>query len=195
MFVVHFNDHVSISLPGNNLFTDRQDELLAALSDNYTAGQTSLYDGMAAALERLKRGSRDKKVLILISDGGDNASQHTLAQVIEMAKQSAAIVYAIGIFDENDDDKNPYILRRFAKATGGEAFFPDSSKDIAAICEEIAHDIRSLYTLAYVPAMIEQGGSYRSIQVKASSAKRGHLTARTRAGYTVPMRAEIGKQP
>jgi VWFA-related protein len=195
MFVVHFNDHVSISLPGNNLFTDRQDQLLEALSDNYTAGQTSLYDGMAAALDRLKQGNRDKKVLILISDGGDNASLHTQAQVIEMAKRSAAIIYAIGIFDENDDDKNPYILQRFAKATGGEAFFPDSSKDIAGICEEIAHDIRNLYTLAYVPAMTEQGGSYRSIQVKANGAKRGRLSVRTRAGYTVPSRPEIGKQP
>ena len=150
-------------------------------------GQTSLYDGIAAALDHLKQGNRDKKVLILISDGGDNASKHSLAQVIAMAKQSAAIIYTIGIFDEQDGDQNPAVLRRFAKETGGEAFFPESSKDIPSICEGIAHDIRSQYTLTYAPANASQDGRYRAIEVKASAPGRGRLSVRTRTGYSMPL--------
>ena len=108
-----------------------------------------------------------------------------LAQVIAMAKQSTAIIYAIGIFDEQDGDQNPAVLKRIAKETGGEAFFPDSSTEIASICEEIARDIRHQYTLAYVPTIARQDGAYRSIEVKASAPGRGQLSVRTRAGYTI----------
>ena len=187
MFVVNFDDRVSFGLPADVPFTDRKDQLQLALSEIQTIGQTALYDGIAAALEHLKLGNRDKKVLILISDGGDNASKHSLAQVIDMAKQSAAIIYAIGIFDEQDGDQNPAVLSRFAKQTGGEAFFPESSKDIASICEGIARDIRNQYTLTYVPTIASQDGRYRAIEVKASAPGRGRLSVRTRAGYSVPL--------
>ena len=187
MFVVNFNDHVSFGLPEDTPFTDRREQLQLALAGIKTIGQTSLYDGIAAALDHLKQGTRDKKVLILISDGGDNASKHTLAQVIGMAKQSTAIIYAIGIFDEQDDDQNPAVLKRFAKETGGEAFFPESSRDIASICEGIARDIRNLYTLTYIPTITSQDGKYRAIEVKASARGRGRLSVRTRAGYSVPL--------
>ena len=186
MFVVNFNDSVSFGLPADTPFTDRPEQLQLALSEIRAIGQTSLYDGIAAALDRLKQGSRDKKVLIVISDGGDNASKHTLAQVIGMAKQSTAIIYAIGIFDEQDSDQNPAVLRRFAKETGGEAFFPESSRDIASICEGIARDIRNQYTLTYVPTIVSQDGRYRAIEVRASARGHGRLSVRTRAGYSVP---------
>jgi len=195
MFVVNFNDRVSFGLPADTPFTDRPEELQRALSAIRAIGQTSLYDGIAAALDRLKQGNRDKKVLILISDGGDNASKHTLAQVIDMAKQSTAIIYAIGIFDEQDGDQNPVVLRRFAKETGGEAFFPESSRDVTSICEGIARDIRNQYTLTYVPTIASQDGRYRAIEVKASAPGRGRLSVRTRAGYSVPLNhAESGSK-
>jgi VWFA-related protein len=189
MFVVNFNDRVSFGLPAGTPFTDQPDMLRTALSSIRTIGQTSLYDGIAAALDHLRKGNRDKKVLILLTDGGDNVSKHRLAQVIDMAKQSSAIIYAIGIFDEQDGDQNPGVLRQFAKETGGEAYFPGSSKEIASICEEIAHDIRNQYTLTYSPSTAEKAGSYRTIAVKAISAHRGRLSVRTRAGYTVPSAA------
>jgi len=187
MFIVNFNDNVSFGLPTDMPFTDRREPLQLALARIGAIGQTSLYDGVAAALEHIKLGNRDKKVLILISDGDDNASKHTLAQVIDMAKQSTAIVYAIGIFDERDGDQNPTVLKRLAKETGGEAFFPESSKDTVSLCEEIARDIRSQYTLAYTPTIQSQDGKYRAIEVKASARRRGRLSVRTRAGYVVPM--------
>ena len=119
------------------------------------------------ALEHLKKGNRDKKVLIVVSDGGDNASKYKLSQILAMAGQSDAIIYTIGIYTDEDPDKNPDALRQLSKATGGEAFFPQTLPDVVPICERIAHDIREQYTLAYAPANIKQDGAYRVIQVKA----------------------------
>ena len=73
----------------------------------------------------MRAGSRNKKVLIVISDGGDNASTHRLAEVLKMAEQSSALIYTIGIFDDDDPDRNPRVLKQLADATGGEAYFPD----------------------------------------------------------------------
>jgi VWFA-related protein len=185
MFVVHFSDRVSFGLAAGTQFTDRPEMLLAALSNIHAAGQTALYDGIAAGLEHLKRGKSEKKVLILIADGDDNASKSSLAQIIEMAKQSSAIIYAIGIFDEQDGDQKPGVLKRLARETGGEAFFPESSSELGVICKEIARDIRNQYMLAYVPRTEEKAGSYRTIEVKASAPHHGSLHVRTRAGYTV----------
>ena len=183
MFVVNFNEKVTFGLPGNLPFTDQVSQLQVALSRIAALGETALYDAVAAALEHLKMGDRDKKVLIVISDGGDNASRHNLNQIMAMAGQPDAIIYTIGIFDEQDDDRNPGVLKRLAKDTGGEAFFPESSKEIVPICVRIAHDIRNQYTLAYVPTNRKRDGTYRVIQVKASAPGRGRLSVRTRTGY------------
>jgi VWFA-related protein len=161
--------------------------LEAALSTIITSGQTALYDAVAAALEHLKKGDRDKKVLIVISDGGDNASKRTLAQIMALAQHADVIVYTIGLFDEADDDRNPQVLRQLAKDTGGDVFLPQSIKDAVPILERIARDIRSQYTIAYVPANRKQDGTYRAIQVKASATGRGQLSVRTRAGYRAPL--------
>jgi VWFA-related protein len=186
MFVVNFNEHVTFGLPPEILFTDRRDRLQLALSTIKTAGETALYDAIATALDHLKQSECDKKVLILISDGGDNASKHSLAQVVEMAKHSTAIIYTIGIFDEQDGDQNPGVLKRFAKETGGEAFFPGTSKEISSICDGIARDIRNQYTLAYIPTIAKQDSGYRVVDVRASAPARGHLIVRTRTGYFLP---------
>ena len=187
MFVVNFNDSVWFGLPADIPFTDQQEQLQRALSAIRTIGQTSLYDGIVVGLNHLKQGARDKKVLILITDGGDTASKHSLGQVVDLARQSAAVIYAIGIFDEQDGDQNPAVLERLAKETGGEAFFPQSFRDITGICEAIARDIRNQYTLTYIPTIPSQDGRYRTIAVEASSHDRGHLSVRTRAGYLVPL--------
>ena len=184
MFVVNFNDDVFLGLPGNTPFTENPDKLLLALSTIRTVGKTALYDGIALGLGHLQQGNRDKKVLILLTDGGDTASRLTLPQILALARQSSAIIYAIGIFDDQDGDQNPDVLNRLTKETGGEAFFPESSNELATICEAIARDIRNQYTLAYVPAINNPG--YRAIQVKAGARGRFGLSVRTRAGYTVP---------
>ena len=190
MFVVNFNEHVSFALPDNTPFTDQPAQLQAALARFKTDGETALYDALAAALEHLKKGNRDKKVLIVVSDGGDNASEHKLSQILTMAGQSDAIIYTIGIYTDEDPDRNPGALRQLSKATGGEAFFPQTIPDVIPICERIAHDIREQYTLAYSPANLKQDGRYRVIQVEAKAPGHGSLSVRTRAGYYAPLKPQ-----
>jgi VWFA-related protein len=183
MFVVIFNENVSFGLSADTPFTDDVGQLRVALSRIAADGMTALYDAVAAALEHLKKGRRDKKVLIVISDGDDNASQHNLDQIVTMAEQSDAIIYTMGLFVEGDHTRNPRPLRRLARATGGEAFLPASIKEVAPIFEQIAHDIRNQYTIFYVPTNRKQDGAYRAIQVKAGARKNERLFVRTRAGY------------
>ena len=186
MFVVNFNENVALGLPEKTPFTDQVAQLEVALSRIAADGQTALYDAMAAALEHLKEGSRDKRVLIVISDGGDNASHHNLARIMTMTRQSDAVIYTIGIFDPQDEDRNPHVLRQLARDTGGETFLPESLQDLASVCERIAHDIRNQYTLTYVPANRKRDGTFRVVHVKASGQGRGRLTVLTRAGYYAP---------
>lgn len=183
MFVVNFNENVTLGLPEPPHFTNRQDELAAAITRTAAAGQTALYDAVAEGLRQLKKGSRDKKVLIVISDGADNASERKLGEILLLAVRSNATIYTIGIFDEDDQDRNPGVLRQLARATGGEAFIPKQSGGVTAICEQIATDIRRQYTLGYVSNRTAPAGSFRRIQVKAESPGHRKLTVRTRSGY------------
>ncbi len=190
MFVVNFNENVSFGLPANRPFTDQVAQLEIALSRIAAEGMTALYDAVAAAAEHLKKGNRDKKVLVVVSDGGDNASKHNLAQIRAMAGQSDAIIYTIGLFIAEDPDRNPHALKQLAKDTGGEAFLPESVRDVLPICERIARDIRNQYTIAYVPANRKQDGAYRVIQVKAGAPGRGRVFVRTRAGYYASLKSQ-----
>jgi VWFA-related protein len=188
VFVVNFNEHISMGLPGNVEFTGNQEQLKTALSRNKADGLTALYDAVAVALEHLKKGKWDKKVLIVISDGGDNASRHKLAEIVSMVNQSSAIMYTMGIFDANDDDRNPRVLKQLSRISGGESFFPESLDEIMPICEQIAHDIRNQYTITYAPANRKSDGTYRAIEVKArKTSVRGRLTVSTRSGYSAPL--------
>ena len=192
MFAVTFNENVSFGLPASTPFTDKADHLEIALSRIAATGMTALYDAVAAGLEHVKKGDRDKKVLIVVSDGSDNASKYKLAQIMTMAGQSDAIIYAVGVFEENDPDRNPGVLRQLARATGGEAFLPRLLQDVIPICQQIARDIRNQYTVAYAPTNRKQDGTYRAIQVKAEGPGRERLTVRTRAGYYAPMEPQPG---
>jgi Ca-activated chloride channel family protein len=183
MFVVNFNERVTLGLPPSIPFSDRAEELVRAISDMRAAGMTALYDAIALAQQRLQRGSHDKKALVVISDGGDNASSHSLAQVLKTAEQSTALIYTIGIFAPNDKDGDPAVLRRLAQTTGGEALFPHEIADVVATCSSIARELRHQYTIGYVSSNTARAGGYRSIRVTAHSPDKAKLTVRTRAGY------------
>jgi len=183
MFVVNFNEKVSLGLPKDVLFTDKVAQLEVALSRIVADGETALYDAVAIALHHLRQGNRDRKVLIVISDGGDNASKHKLAEIMAAAGRPDATIYTIGIFDERDGDSDPHVLKQLASNTGGESFFPKSSKEVLPICERIAHDIRNQYTLAYIPTNRKRDGTYRVTRVTATRTGDKRLSARTRTGY------------
>jgi Ca-activated chloride channel family protein len=194
MFVVNFNENVTLGLPEAVRFTNSSEELGRAISKADADGKTALYDAVVEALERLQAGSRDKKVLIVISDGGDNASARSLAHVLKMAEQSSAIVYTIGIFQEDDPDANPRVLSRLAQATGGEAFFPDQLSEVVSICERIARDIRNQYTIGYVSTNATRDGAYRAVRVVARAAGHSKLSVRTRTWYIAGGEPRAGKE-
>jgi Ca-activated chloride channel family protein len=185
MFLVNFNERVSFGLPRDIAFTDQQDQLKTAMGTVIANGRTALYDAVAVALEHLKKGNRDKKVLIVVSDGGDNASAHSKAQMLALATRSDAIIYSLGIYEADDPEpRDPHVLKELAEATGGEAFFPDSLRNVLPVCERIAREIRNQYTISYVPTNQKQDGAYRAIQVRT----RHGLQVITRQGYVAPLK-------
>jgi VWFA-related protein len=130
-------------------------------------------------------GRQTKKTLIVISDGGDNISKHSFRDVMDAVLASRATIYTVGIFDTDDPDRNPDVLKKLANVSGGVAYFPENPKHVLDICRQIAKDIRSRYTIAYVPHGLERAG-VRHIKVEAVSPDRGKLIARTRTSYLVP---------
>jgi VWFA-related protein len=195
MFVVNFNETVSLGLPLGMRFSDSVEQLGGAIGEAPADGMTALYDAIIEALERLQKGTSDKKVLIVISDGGDNASKARLDRVLKLAEQSSAMIYTIGIFDLGDPDGNPKVLHRLAQETGGEAFFPTRLSETVEICERIARDIRDQYTIAYSSTNEKRNGAYHKFRLTAPAKGNGKLSVRTRAGYSVEAGTPLGKDP
>jgi len=183
MFVVNFNDRVKLGLPEDKPFTDKQQLLRAALLNNPAQGRTALYDALKMALEHLEKGRLDKKTLVLISDGGDNASETTRAEIMRLAERSLATIYTVGIFDSNDKDKNPGFLRALAQMTGGEAFIPENTSHLVGICEKIARDIRNRYTVGFSPTALADETKPHPVRVTASDTTGRKLDIRTRTHY------------
>jgi VWFA-related protein len=183
MFVVNFNEKVKLGLPAAISFAGSSSLLTRAISGTPAAGMTALYDAAIEAFKLFPADGPEKKVMIVVSDGGDNASTHKMPELLKIAEQSSVLVYTIGIFDSDDPDKNPGVLNRLARATGGEAFFPRQRDEIEAICQNIARDIRNQYTIGYVSGNTSKPGAWRSILLTAAAAGHGKLQVRTRSGY------------
>jgi VWFA-related protein len=186
IFVVNFNEEVSLGLPDGIAFSSDPHQLGQALAVRRPEGMTALYDAIMTGLERLQKGTRHKKALIVISDGGDNASNLRFQDVLRQAQRSNATIYTIGIFDPDDPDRNPGLLKRLARATGGEAFLPERASKIFDATRQIATDLRNQYTIGYAPGDRRHDGSYRRIQVVVNVPALGKLTVRTRPGYLAP---------
>jgi len=185
LFVVNFNDNVTFGLPPDLPFSDNVYALRSALSMAKPEGRTALYDAVVQALDHLDKSTQDKKTLLLVSDGGDNHSTHTLADVIRKVEVSRATIYTIGLFDEEDQDRNPGLLRQLSGISGGETFLPKEVSEVTSICRQIAADIRARYTVGYVPAKVE-GQAIHKIKVSASQPGGGKLNIHTRTSYLVP---------
>jgi VWFA-related protein len=183
MFVVNFNEKVTLGLRAGTSFTNRADEIEGAIVSTRATGQTALYDAVIEGLQRSPAGGPEKKILIVISDGGDNASTHRLPEVLKRLAQSGIIVYTVGIFDEDDEDRNPDVLQRLARPTGGEAFFPRKLNEVVSICEHIARDIRHQYTIGYSSNSSAAPDAVRSVRVAAHAAGKGQLSVLTRSTY------------
>ena len=183
MFVVDFGDRVSVELPGGKPFTSNPRDLAQAVSAVSARGMTALYDAVAEGLNHLQLGRSDKKALIIVSDGGDNASKRKYADVLELARMSQAVIYAIGLVDAHEEG-NPAVLRHLCKDTGGLAFFPVQGQSISEISSVIAHDLREQYTIGFTPEK-KNDVSFRKIHVEVRAPGRGKLQVRTRSGYSL----------
>jgi Ca-activated chloride channel homolog len=188
-FVVNFNDEYYLDT--NEDFTSDATELNEALSRIDTRGSTALYDAIVGSLDHLKKGHKDKKVLLVITDGNDDASRLTLEQTLKAAEQSDAAIYTIGVFSADDlkNDKKTVrhakkVLAEIADATGGMSYFPESLDEVVPVCTQVARDIRNQYTLGYYPSNNARDGTFRAVQVELIPPKgRGKMAVRTRAGY------------
>lgn len=187
LFLLHFNERVWSGLPEAVPFTANPGLLFETLSRTGARGQTALYDAMSQALDHVARGTNHHRVLVVISDGRDNASTTQLAPLLGRARQSDAVVYTIGLFDRDSRDRNPKVLREIAATTGGMAYFPKNSANAVSTLEQIARDIRSTYTIGFAPTNATRDGQHRSIRVTARGPGGTELTVRTRAGYLAPL--------
>jgi Ca-activated chloride channel family protein len=183
MFIVDFNRRAWLGLPASMPFTSNYSDLRASLLETRTEGTTALYDALELALDHLKEGTRQRKALVLLSDGGDNASIVKLDDVLRMAQQSSATIYCIGIYDPFAKDKNPGVLRKIARVTGGDSYFPRTSVDVREIWPRIAGAIRGQYTIGYLSSNSNRDGSYRSVKITAARSRGKPLEVRTRSGY------------
>ncbi len=192
IFVLNFNETVTRGLLAPILFSGDLTQLRAAISRGHPEGRTALNDAIVDGVRQLELGRRDKKTLVVISDGGDNASRHTRRQALDAVERGLATIYAIGLFDDADPDRNPGVLRKLARMSGGQAYFPGSAEDLTAVCRGIAKDIRTRYTVGYPPPA-GNGGALRRIRVRVSSAGRQRWIARTRIGYRYDQGAQDGQ--
>lgn len=185
MFVVDFNDDVSIELMKGKAFSNNSKELEQAVNAVSARGRTALYDAVGEGLNHLQYGHLGKKALIIISDGGDNASHLKFSDVLARAHQSQALIYSIALTGSSEAEENPGLLRRLCKATGGIAYFPSEGESVANISREIARDLREQYTLGYVPHGAQGSEAFRKLEVKVNAPGKGRLRIRTRQGYSL----------
>jgi len=182
VFVVNFNDEYYLDQD----FTNDLLKLKEALEKIDARGGTALYDAVVASGEHLKRNARlDKKVLFVVTDGEDNASNETLEQAVkQLQEENGPSVYAIGILgDEEHPKRARRALEIIAQRTGGIAFFPKTLDEVDEISKTVAHDIRNQYTIGYKPTKPRGEGGFRTVHVEAKSKGHGKMMVRTKSGY------------
>lgn len=196
VFIVNFNDVYYLDTPGD--FATNIEDLKAALDKIDSRGGTALYDAVYASLDHLKLGNRDKKVILVITDGEDNASRYTFEELVNYAQKSNAVIYTIGLLGNEEPGglfkmhgsgvgRAKKVLEKLAETTGGQAFLPHSLDEVEGTCTQIAHDIRNQYTLAYYPTNPKKDGTFRTVRVDAFEPHgKTKLVVRTRPGYYAP---------
>jgi VWFA-related protein len=187
-FVLGFNENIHTPLPASNPFTHHEPTLRVALVQAIQArGQTAIYNAVNSGLDYVRKGGHQRQVLIVVSDGGDNASATTRAQVLANAQASNAVIYTIALVDPLDTDADPGFLSQLSEATGGVAFRPKKIQAIDEALQLIARDIRSMYTIGYVPSETGprngRADELRRVTVDVRSPAGKKLDVRTRRGY------------
>jgi VWFA-related protein len=184
VFVVNFNDAAYMDLSPGKDFTNSIAELTQALAKIDTRGGTAMRDAIQMSIEHLKKAHRDKKVLVVITDGNDNSSVIGLETLMRNAHQSEILIYGVGLLNEEEHReaaKARRALNDLAEATGGKTFFPADTEQVGHIAQQVAHDIRNQYTIEYSPTNGAMDGTFRQIKIAVKAP--GNPTVRTRSGY------------
>ena len=181
VFIVNFNDEYYLDQD----FTANLTQLKEGLEKIDSRGGTALYDAVVASADHLDKNAKlDKKVLLVVTDGEDNASRESLEQAIRrLQKENGPTVYTIGILGEERQKRARRALAALAENTGGISYFPKDLNEVNSISNEVAHDIRNQYIIGYKPSNGKQDTGYRTVRVEAKAPGHGKLSVRTKTGY------------
>ena len=193
LFVLGFNETVKSPLPKDDPFTRDIVSIRTALNDAIAArGQSAVYDAVDAGLAYLEHGQYERKVIVLVSDGGDNASSVTKNQILAKAQASNAVIYTVGIIDPIAAETDPGFLRQLSEATGGQSFQPESVADVGRVLQRVSRDIRNMYTIGYVPSATTRTEELRRVMVEVTLPGGHKATVRTRRAYLAGHADESG---
>jgi VWFA-related protein len=183
-FVVHFDFDARLERD----FTTNISDLEATLAASKPFGQTAIYDALMLALDHMQKASHQKKALLLVTDGLDNVSTTTFKQVLEAVKRSRVAIIVVGLLSAAEGEKAQATLTKIADASGGRAYFPDDVDQARAMMERAAHDLRTQYTIGYVPSDPAHDGSWRSVRVEIipPAGSKDKLESDYRHGYYRP---------
>ena len=184
VFIVNFNDDAYLDCP----FTSDIKKLEEALDKIDSKGGTAMRDAISMSIDYLKdKGKKDKKVLLIVTDGNDNTSNMSLEQLVRKSQQTEVLVYSIGLLTEEEKreaTKAKRALKALAEASGGLDYYPKDLAEVDSITPRIAHEIRNQYVVAYAPSNTAFDGTYRKISVQIKGY--GSPIVRTRNGYYAP---------
>ncbi|MEK7405882.1 MAG: VWA domain-containing protein [Acidobacteriota bacterium] len=194
VFIVNFNDDAFLDVE----FTSDVKKMEEGLARIDSRGGTAMRDAIDLSIDHLKdKAKRDKKVIMVVTDGNDNTSEITLEKLVQRAQQSEVLIYAIGLLSEEEKreaKRAQRALDALTEATGGQAYYPKEVDEVGKISLQVAHDIRNQYIITYSPANQAMDGSFRQIRVAASGPNRP--TVRTRTGYyATPQGAQQASAP
>jgi VWFA-related protein len=181
VFIVNFSDDAYLDQP----LTSSMKKLEEALDRLDARGGTAMRDALGMSIDYVKRnGKKDKKVLLVVTDGDDNASNESLEQLVREAQRSEVLIYSIALLDEEVPRRAKNAkraLKELAEASGGVDFYPKTLAEVEQITPRVAHEIRNQYTIAYSPVNQQLDGTFRQIKVMVKW--QGNPTVRTRNGY------------
>lgn len=181
VFVVNFNEDFFLDQD----YTASVPKLKDALDRIEARGGTALYDAVVASSDHLKKSATlEKRVLLVVTDGEDNASRESLEQAVRrLQEENGPTIYTIGLLGDEHSKRAKRALRQMAEETGGMAFFPQGLAEVDSITQQIAHDIRNQYTIGYKPTKPQSEGGFRAVKVDANAKGYKKLQVRTRSGY------------
>jgi VWFA-related protein len=184
VFIVNFNDDAFIDNPNNKDFLTNVEEMQEALRRIDSRGGTAMRDAIAKSIGWLKKAHKEKKVLVVVTDGVDNASTESLEDLVREARQSDVLIYSVGLLTDEEKRSASSAKRQLnalAEATGALTYYPKELSEVDPIAHQVARDIRSQYTIAYKPSNDLLDGTYRKIKITVKAT--GNLVPRTRTGY------------